>query len=145
MDDIRGSYESGHCKNNDALKAFDHKIKNIAASLSIEMRNADDDVWLNGTAWPNEPRIKVSYIWLLTPVVLYAGITILFFTTVFVTRKTPPWKSSALALPRSTDLNNRLLSPKQFKEYTVSTEMRLEDNGETWHLLETARQNGDGK
>lgn len=48
--DIRGNDSRDRC-NRQPLKSFDRRIQNIAASVSIELRNANHGTRLNGTAW----------------------------------------------------------------------------------------------
>lgn len=81
--------------------------------------------------------IEVTFVWLIMPITVYITITAFFFTTMLRTRNSPPWKSSALALLQSRDPDNHMASPKQFKKYAKATSVRLERNGETWHLLES--------
>lgn len=82
----------------------------------------------------SEPTIEVTFPWLILPLVLYVMITTFFFTTMSRTRNAPPWKSSALALLSCTDPNNMMGETEQFKRTARTTSVRLEDNGETWHL-----------
>lgn len=86
-----------------------------------------------------EPHIKVSYVWLIMPLVLYTAITIFLFVTMFHTRNAPPWKSSILALLRCMDPDNKLSTPQQLNEYGKQTIVRLEEikKGETWQLVDT--------
>lgn len=94
---------------------------------------------VNGTAWKMEPHIKVSYVWLIMPLVLYTTITIFLFITMFHTRNAPPWKSSILALLRCMDPDNKLSTPQQLNQYGKQTVVRLEQvrRGETWQLVDT--------
>jgi hypothetical protein len=86
------------------------------------------------------PVIEVTFAWLIMPITLYVAITAFFFTTIVQTRDSPPWKSSALALLQSRDPDNHMASTKQFKKYAKATSVRLEHNGETWHLLESNQE-----
>ena len=142
ISDIRGSNKSLGCNEN-AKEAFDRRFQNIAASISLEMRNEENGKRVNGTAWSTEPVIEVTFYWLSMPIALYLVITVFFFGTVFRTRDAPPWKSSALALLRCADPKNEMASTEQFKKYAAATSVRLDDTGETWHLLETRRATGE--
>lgn len=163
LQDIRSNLSNTDECNKEAFNGFDHRVRNIAASVSIEIRNSENslDSTVEGTAWvtrkhkshhlvawvlrtsanscpPPEPVIEVSFVWLTMPIVLYLVITAFFFTTMGRTACAPPWKSSPLALLRCADPNNRMATIKQFETFAESTNIRLEDNGETWHLVSAA-------
>jgi hypothetical protein len=162
LQDIRSNLSNTDECNKEAFERFDHRMQNIAASASIEIRNSEDssDSMVEGTAWvtrkqmsrlpnfwalntsansfiPSEPTIDVNFTWLTMPIMLYLGLTAFFFTTMVRTGTAPPWKSSPLALLKCADPNNRMATAKQFKLFAESTNVRLEDNGETWHLVNT--------
>jgi hypothetical protein len=80
-------------------------------------------------------------MWLVMPLVLYFGITAFFFATMVRTARVPPWKSSPLAVLRCVDPNNKIATMTQFKIFAESTNVRLEDNEEAWHLVNSGHVN----
>jgi hypothetical protein len=166
LQDIRSNLSNTDECNEEAFRKFDQRVQNIAASVSIEIRNSENSSGstVEGTAWytrkqlshlPNaqalntsanscllpEPTIEVNFTWLTMPIMLYLGLTAFFFTTMVRTGTAPPWKSSPLALLKCADPNNRMATAKQFKLFAESTNVRLEDNEETWHLVNTTLSN----
>ena len=71
------------------------------------------------------------------PIMLYVSITAFFFATIVRTIEARPWKSSTLALLQCGNPDNKMAGTKQFKAFAKSTKVRLEDNGETWHLVDS--------
>jgi hypothetical protein len=161
LQDIRSNLGNTDECNEEAFRRFDKRVQNMAASVSIEIRNSEDSpgFTVKGTAWvtrkqmshlpdawalntstnsclPPEPTIEVNFTWLTMPIILYFGLTAFFFTTMVTTATAPPWKSSPLALLKCANPNNRMATAKQFKLFAESTNVRLEDNGETWHLVD---------
>ncbi|CAN9165018.1 unnamed protein product [Alternaria alternata] len=88
LQDIRSNLGNTDECNEEAFRRFDQRVQNMAASVSIEIRNSEDSpgFTVKGTAW--------------------------------VTRK------------------QIMATAKQFKLFAESTNVRLEDNGETWHLVD---------
>jgi hypothetical protein len=78
------------------------------------------------------------------PITLYVSITAFFFATIVRTIDAPPWKSSSLALLQCGNPDNKMAGTKQFKAFAKSTKVRLDDNGETWHLVDS-QQDSVGK
>ncbi|KAF2818990.1 hypothetical protein CC86DRAFT_375415 [Ophiobolus disseminans] len=143
--DIRGARVSGPWRDpcidrTKPFRNFGHRMENIAASLGIAFRSMEGRTVVNGTAWSTVPTIEVTFVWLLMPIILYFMITFFFFTTIARSKGAPPWKSSALALMKSTDPHVAIREWKEIKDYAVKNSVRLDDNGETWHLAETHRR-----
>jgi len=74
------------------------------------------------------------------PIVLWVGVTILLFTTIWKSSKenTPLWKSSPLVLIDCTDKDNQLGMMRQIKRQMRGTHVQLQSTGKgpgnNWYL-----------
>ena len=91
---------------------------------------------INGTGYGDIPYTEVDFVWLIYPIVIYLGLTIFLFATIFRTIDTPPWKASPTAFLRCMDPDNDLSTAEIIKDYEKKRFVRLEETGKTWHLAE---------
>lgn len=105
---------------------------------SSSFRTANNSNTATGTAYTTEATIEVNFMWLIFPSALYLFISGFFIATVFQTRDLPSWKSNALALLWCREPgDNRLSAPDQMKARGRQAEVHLQDEGDSWRLIET--------
>ncbi|XPS90735.1 hypothetical protein M3J09_000168 [Ascochyta lentis] len=132
--------DPGVCSTDESrgIKGYEHRISNIATSLTNAFRTANSSTAVTGTAYTTEPTIEVNYMWLIFPNVLYLVISGFFLATLIQTRDLPSWKSSALALLWCKEPgDNHLLTPNQMKTRVKQARVQLLYGRDTWQLAET--------
>ncbi|CAO2648636.1 Nn.00g079030.m01.CDS01 [Neocucurbitaria sp. VM-36] len=142
----RYNYTNGQCTDTGfGLDGFRRRVDNVAMSLTNEFRTSKSSTNVSGTAWRQTPYITVDFIWLLRPAILFLMITVFLFATMWRSRNTPLWKSSALALKYSRDADNQAqLAYHKQKTASKFNTTRLEGTGGGYQLVDSAEDSREG-
>ena len=106
--------------------------------ICCRFRGTDQAITVQGEAWSEKPFIRVNAVWLIYPAILYIMLTSFLFATLFHTRDTPLWKSSALALLHSCDNDEEQHTIEEVVSKAAKKRVRLQDTGTRKKLGSTA-------